>query len=125
MNQDEGSSSTSSRSSSPFDPPLELLDEYSRLVADQFDNLASIGLLPTQPSAEDSDANDAHGDAGRVMTKAEKQNAKKKRRKERERLAREQAASSQDLKAPGTSKRNENTVGKLGIVMRWLEGVAN
>ena len=108
-------SSSISRSSSPFEPLPELLDEYTRLIASQFEDLASTGLLPTQPIQGDSDGEET-GEGGRAMTKAEKQNAKKKRRKERERLAREQAAG-----GSGNSKKQSDVVGKsLSLIgKRW------
>ena len=121
---DEQSSGNSSRSrsSSPspssFEPPTELLDEYTRLLASQFD-LASIGLLPTQPPRDGSDNEDGKGEGGRPMTKAEKQNAKKKRRKERERLAREQAALAQKSNGNGGGQAHgkKDTFGELFV---WL-----
>ena len=67
-----------SRSTTPFEPARELLDEYQNLLSSTFD---LTGLLPTQPQEDDGD------EGGKTMTKAEKQNAKKKRRKEREREA--------------------------------------
>ena len=70
--------SSRSRSSTPFEPAKELLDEYQTLLFSTFD---LTGLLPTQPLGDEDE------EAGRTMTKAEKQNAKKKRRKEREREA--------------------------------------
>lgn len=70
--------SSRSRSSTPFEPAKELLDEYQTLLFSTFD---LTGLLPTQPLGDDDE------EAGRTMTRAEKQNAKKKRRKEREREA--------------------------------------
>lgn len=111
LDQEVSSSGSSSRSVSPFEAPPELLDEYTRLLSDQFD-LKSTGLLPTQPQRDgDSDGEEA-GDGGKPMTKAEKQNAKKKRRKERERQAREQAASSQAPKGSEGSGSDKGTVGE-------------
>ena len=70
--------SSRTRSTTPFEPAKELLDEYQNLLSSTFD---LTGLLPTQPQGDDED------EGGKTMTKAEKQNAKKKRRKEREREA--------------------------------------
>jgi len=74
----QDSSRSRSRSSTPFEPAKELLDEYQTLLSSTFD---LTGLLPTQPLEDDEEG------GGKTMTKAEKQNAKKKRRKEREREA--------------------------------------
>lgn len=122
VKHDEKSSAGSSRSRSsspspsPFEPPSELLDEYTRLLAGQFD-LASTGLIPTQPPRYGSDDEDAKGEGGRPMTKAEKQNAKKKRRKERERLAREQVALAERSNAAGQADIEKNTFGESSLVV--------
>jgi hypothetical protein len=81
---DSSSSSTSGREEIPFQPPQQLLDQYQALLSQTIDipNLILAGLLPTQPLGDDDEM-----DGGKMMTKAEKQNAKKKRRKEREREA--------------------------------------
>ena len=74
----EASSSGSSRNS-PFEPRSELLAEYETLLSSTFE----LDTLPAHPLE-----NEEHG---RVMTKAEKQNAKKRRRKERDKLAKLQS----------------------------------
>jgi hypothetical protein len=78
------SSSSSGRKELPFQPPQQLFDQYQALLSQTIDipNLTLAGLLPTQPQGDDDEM-----DGGKMMTKAEKQNAKKKRRKEREREA--------------------------------------
>jgi hypothetical protein len=88
LSEDEEFSSNTSSSGSheeiPFQPPQQLFDQYQALLSQTIDipNLTLAGLLPTQPQGDDDEM-----DGGKMMTKAEKQNAKKKRRKEREREA--------------------------------------